>query len=782
MVNLNLRPRALFAALTGFALVVNILVLLIPHADLVKITLGFIWLFLIPGWLITRIIKLDTPSAWERLAFTVGFSVLALMASGLLINTVIPLVGINHPMGTSELLFGLDVIWTVLAGLALLPRRTDPLVFSIPKLNRSGVWITLAAAPMLVLTVLGAISLNNGGTGAYTYLMLLYATGYLALLTVKREKLPESALLAGIYTVGLCALLMTSLRGWYTTGHDIQREYQVFLITLSHLKWDISFYQDAYNACMSITILPTIVRQIMGINEVFVYKTVFQVLFAMVPVLVYLTARRYSNRLVAMLAAIYFIAFPTYAQDMPMLNRQEIAFIFMGLIFLTIFNDTWSLKRRRWLVAMLGLGVVLSHYSTTYTMLTIFLMVVALRYVMRMLGNFFSKNTSRRTMTFSHWRRMRPAPLNLAIVVFLLGASYIWSTQLTNTGGNITRVAGETVAAIVKGVKGDSQSSDTNYSLFSHSSLTDQQRLQAYADKTVPKARKDIPTKDLYPESSYNGYKLQIAPTQNQPLTPFGHTVQDLGIPVSKFDELTRTGSAIFLQLALGVGILLLFLARPFATRLNSEYRLFQLAQVFLLAAIVVLPVLSAEYGLLRAFQQILLLSGAAIAFATLTLIPSALKRTRVWLPAFLAILFFASSTGLITTALGGYPAQLHLANSGKYYDLYYAHTSEQQAMSWLSNAENHGGGSNNLSTSIMTDRYTFDRIEQFKKVSVAGDNIYPGVVTRDSYVFLGYTTTTQGVATAFYNNDPLTYYYPVGFLDGNKDEVYASQGARIYR
>jgi uncharacterized membrane protein len=781
MVNLRLRPWATLIGFLGFTAIVNILVLLIPHADILKVTLGFVWLFLLPGWLITRSVKLKTPSGWEQLGFAVGFSVLTLMAGGLLINTLLPLAGNKHPMTPGALMAGFDLMWLGLMLWHLYVYRSHQVHLQLPRINPSGLRVALAGLPIIALTVLGAISLNNGGTNLYTYSMLVYATGYLIYLIRRREKLPEAALLAGLYCVALSTLLMTSLRGWYTTGHDIQREYHMFLLALTHLRWNISYYQDAYNACMSITILPTIVRQVMGVNEIFVFKTVFQVLFALVPVMVYLIARRFSTRLIAILATIYFIAFPTYAQDMPMLNRQEIAFLFMSLIFLAIFNEDWSLQRRRWLVFALGLGVVLSHYSTTYTMLTIFLLVVVLRYVMRLFGRFSNRVTPRRTMSLAHWRRIKPAPLNLAIVAGLLAASYVWSTQLTNTGGNIERVAGETITAIEKGIKGDTQSSDTNYSLFAHKTLTDQERLQAYIDTTVPKARALLGKDNLYPASAYAAYKPTVAPTEELPLSPAGQFLQHLGVPVAAFNAFTRTASALYMQLMLGAGIVMLFLARPFATKLNGEYRLFQMASIFLLAAIIVLPVLSAEYGLLRAFQQILLLAGAAIAFPTLTLVPVALRRTRVVVPAALAIAFFVSSTGLITTALGGYGAQLHLANSGKYYDLYYAHSSEEMAMKWFTNSQNHATGYNAVSTSIATDRYTFDKVSQFN-VDLQGDNIYPGIVTKDSYVFLGYTTTTKGVATAYFNGDPITYYYPLGFLDGNKDEVYASQGARIYR
>jgi uncharacterized membrane protein len=782
MISLRFRPIITFAVFAAFTVMVNTLVLIIPQFDLLKAILGFIWLFLLPGWMITRIIRLSTPSAWERIAFTVGFSVLAVMATGLAVNTLLPLFHVVHPLAVPNLVFGIDAVWLGLLIAQFLRSRGRLLTLTLPRPNRPGIVAALAGLPMVALAALGAISLNNGGSGLYTYLMLVYAVAYLGILLRRRDKLPESALATGIYLVALSCLLMTSLRGWFTTGHDIQREYKVFMLTLTHLRWDMAYYQDAYNACLSITILPTVVRQILGINEVFVYKTVFQMLFAIVPVLVYLITRRYSTRLIALLASIYFIAFPTYAQDMPMLNRQEVAFLFMGLIFLTMFNDTWSLNRRRLLVAGLGLGVVLSHYSTTYTMLTMFLLVVGLRYGMRLLGSITNRISPRRALTFAHWRRLRPAPLNLMMVIFLLAASYIWSTQLTKTGGNIEHVALETIQAIGKGITGDTKSSDTSYSLFGGQKLTDQQRLQDYINKTVPTQRAQIPKDDLYPTSSYANLPPKIAPPSSLPLTSLGRFLQNLGLPVDKFNAATRSASALFMQLMLATGIVLLFLARPFATRLNSEYRLFQLASIFLLGAIVALPVLSAEYGLLRAFQQILILSGAAIAFATLTLVPAKYRRARILVPSVLALAFFASSTGLITTALGGYGAQLHLANSGKYYDLYYAHSSESMAMKWLSSPQNHSRGYNSIAASTETDRYTFQKVEQFENVDLEGDSIYPGVITRDSYVFTGYTTTTKGEATVYYNGDPLTYIYPFSFLDANKDEIYASQGVRIYK
>ena len=93
--------------------------------------------------------------------------------------------------------------------------------------------------------------------------------------------------------------------------------------------------------------------------------------------------------------------------------------------------------------------------------------------------------------------------------------------------------------------------------------------------------------------------------------------------------------------------------------------------------------------------------------------------------------------------------------------------------MNWLANSQSYVGGYN----AIATDRYTLDKVSQFQGVDLQGDNISPGVVTKDSYVFLGYSTATKDEATVYCNGDPLGYVYPTELLDGNKDEVYASQG-----
>ena len=81
--------------------------------------------------------------------------------------------------------------------------------------------------------------------------------------------------------MGLSILFSTSLRGWFITGHDIQHEFAVFQVASRAGYWSIAGHNgDPYNACLSITILPTIIAKITTISAAYVYKVVFQAIFA----------------------------------------------------------------------------------------------------------------------------------------------------------------------------------------------------------------------------------------------------------------------------------------------------------------------------------------------------------------------------------------------------------------------------------------------------------------------------------------------------------------------
>ena len=152
------------------------------------------------------------------------------------------------------------------------------------------------------------------------------------------------------------------------TGHDIQLEYRVFQLTAAQGKWDMSLFQDPYNACLSITLLPTQMAALLHVDDPYIYKVFFQLLFAACPVLVFLLSRRYFSARVAILGVVYFVGFPTFFTDLPFLNRQEMALLFVAAAFLVMTNPLWRKRRRQRLLVGAAVGVELCHYSSSYVL------------------------------------------------------------------------------------------------------------------------------------------------------------------------------------------------------------------------------------------------------------------------------------------------------------------------------------------------------------------------------------------------------------------------------
>ena len=98
------------------------------------------------------------------------------------------------------------------------------------------------------------------------------------------------------------------------------------------------------------------------------------------------------------------------------------------------------------------------------------------------------------------------------------------------------------------------------------------------------------------------------------------------------------------------------------------------------------------------------------------------------------------------------------------------------------SGSENHTSQASvgDVQSEIQTDRYTFTRAQTVSELNVLND-IYPALVRRNGYVFLGYANVTKGQSTVSSAGDLITYAYPTKFLDDNKDLIYSSDGSRVY-
>ncbi len=434
-------PWPLLAVLVAAAQLVVIGDLDLPVLRPVLAALTFLG---VPTLVLHRRAGLPGDSSVTRLLYAFGSALLGLVLVGLVLDTALPVAGDDHPLRPATL----GVAYLVVDVGLLLWRRSVPLLPAMPPMRpRSWPRRLMAvtwepaqalATASLVLAVVGAVRLNNGAGGTVAWAAEALAAAALAVLLLNRTR-TDLGRDARVLTLVAAALLMaTSLRGWHITGHDIHSEFYAYSLTNAGQLWSTDLLENAYNACLSVTILPTVLTQVSGLSGVVVFKVVLQLVYVLVPLLTFLLSRRFLSRRLAIAATTFTMAFPTFFTDMPYLVRQEVAFFFLGLVLLAATEREAPPQTLRWLVAFFGLGVVLSHYSTTY--LLVIALVIGL--LLLPLHRLWSRKAEREIPT----ARRPLVLLHPLVVAFLAVAGMVWAGPVTHTGSHAGEVVRETIA------------------------------------------------------------------------------------------------------------------------------------------------------------------------------------------------------------------------------------------------------------------------------------------------------------------------------------------------
>jgi len=182
----------------------------------------------------------------------------------------------------------------------------------------------------------------------------------------------------GIYLIGALLLLSTTLASSQLVGTDINVEYYYARQALIN-GWSISL-PHSFNSSMVLTILAPLLSG-EGSNQsdlLIVFKVVFPLLFAYVPVLLLYIYSRFMPMKWAFISAFVFVLVPTFFLEMPQISRQMIAeLIVVGMMALLM-----SKLAHKWKMLGLLLGslaVVVSHYSVA-TFWFVFLFATVIGY------------------------------------------------------------------------------------------------------------------------------------------------------------------------------------------------------------------------------------------------------------------------------------------------------------------------------------------------------------------------------------------------------------------
>lgn len=767
---------------TAAALMIAVNVFAISQAwpPFIGAAMGFWFILLQPVYLIATTALLDGHSVAERIGYSLGAVLLILMLAGLAVNFVLPLVTALPPLSPIPVVVLGDVLNIALY---FFHRRYPAVILwreHFRAIRPEEIRLAAISLSGVGLAVLGANRLNNGAGDQLTIAAIGIALLVIILQLRWLKVLRDDLIGVSIYLMSFALLLTTSLRGWLITGHDIQDEYRVFQLTALHGHWSMTYWHDAYNACLSITILPTMLSRVVGVSHPYIFKFLFQAIFAFCPVLVYAIVRRYWVKPVAILAVAYFVGFPTFFNDMPFLNRQEIGYLFVCIAVLAATNTRWSLRTRQLALLAAGIGVEISHYSTMYVLLGALTIGWLARHAFGFLSRLFTR--TRAEGPSPEWAAGAARTTTATMIVVLGLVFFLWGNVATQTSGQVMTTAKSVVSALVEGRGTGGPGS--GYSILTRRVFNPQKALQDYRRSSLDK-RSTEPSGEFLPLTAVSSASTPVVKQGKRPLTAAGRVLAAIGLPVAAANTAMRDLTAYAEQLFVGIGLFAFLFTARLRRIIGEELFWLALGSTAMVALITVLPGASADYGPLRAYQQGLITMAPVLVVGTGKFLRWFTRRSiPVAAVAVICLGFFVTTTSLLSQLTGGNIAELNLNNSGLYYDIYYTRPQEEKAVSWLSRQPDVLGLG--VQASYRQSRFEFANAGAADPQNVEGGQVvgdfYPTLVRRSSWVIADYTVIRTGVAATRVTGHIIQYKYPIGLLQSNKDLVYSNGSTEIYK
>jgi uncharacterized membrane protein len=390
--------------------------------------IGFIFLTFVPGILILRILRIHNTGFIESLVYSVGLSIASVMFIGALTNFALPFIGISKPISLLPVTISLAAFTLILMAAAYMQDRN----FQQSEKTAPRIKLSLPAILFLILllllTVL-SVTLIDAYQDNILLLICLIAIAAVVGLAAFGKFIQPSIYPLAIFIIGLCLLYQTMLMSPYLIGSDIYTEYHFYQLVANAGFWNASI-PSTVNSCLSITILAPVYSLLLNVGGVWVFKAVYPLLFALVPLILFHVFSQQMSQKKAFLAAFFFVAVPTFSLEMIALCRQQIAELFLALVILLLVDRKLNMGPKLTLAAIFAASVVVSHYGVGF--IGFIYMGLFLPFVFLIRSNIFKKawgwltakagGLSRSLLS----RQALPAKLLIIVAVIYFIAGFAW--------------------------------------------------------------------------------------------------------------------------------------------------------------------------------------------------------------------------------------------------------------------------------------------------------------------------------------------------------------------
>jgi uncharacterized membrane protein len=383
---------------------------------LLRQIVGFVFVTIVPGMLLIKILKVDLSSKVSYVLVVVGLSIAFVLSLELVANALYPFVGIVTPLSTVSIEATLLFSTSLLCVLAFIRReKNDSVVFLAvrePFLKRDLI-LCLFLLFLPVLSILGSFSINTWNNDLVTLVLLtlLPAVPILVGFNQIKEKLyPYAIVSIALSLLFHNSLISTNLVEW----GDVSWEYFFANKVLTVSVWNPATFGN-FNAIPSVEILAPIFAKITNLDLTTVFKVFYPIIYALVPLGIYQVVRRQIDGKTAFLSGFLFSATYFYFTSSLGANRFIISSFFF-ILFVLMLTDEHVSSNKSLLAIVFSVFIVVSHYSTGIVLLGVLILSLLLLALMPKLRSRFLNLKS-----------------FLTLVLFLVVASFAWFTYISSS-------------------------------------------------------------------------------------------------------------------------------------------------------------------------------------------------------------------------------------------------------------------------------------------------------------------------------------------------------------
>jgi uncharacterized membrane protein len=196
--------------------------------------IGFLYLTVVPGIVIIKLMRLDELDGLETILLSVGFSIAFLMLAGLSINEIFPLFGITEPLSLLPLTIFLNSLILTGGVLAFL-RNKGAKRWEIKTFKLHPLVICLIGLPFLSL--IGTIYVKAYDNNLILLSMMIIISSLFAIAVIHKKVSLSKLYPLAVFVIALSLLYHSSLVSNYITsfGSDVPRELFIFKTTQENM-------------------------------------------------------------------------------------------------------------------------------------------------------------------------------------------------------------------------------------------------------------------------------------------------------------------------------------------------------------------------------------------------------------------------------------------------------------------------------------------------------------------------------------------------------------------